>query len=315
EAGSRAERAGYAALARSERSLDGVLLVTREGARRRGDDRRRGRAPSARKPPFVDRKGVRIGDDYRALDDVLQLADVSRPVVRLEQFRHLFVDAADPLSGAFGVPMDEILDEQGNVRPPPAQGGHCQGKDVEPIEEVRSERPVGDRRLQIPIRCRDDSDVDSDRPGATDTLEFALLQDPQEHDLGFGGQLTNLVEENRPAVRQLQAALSSREGPGKRALLVPEELRGDERRWNRRAVHADEGARRSLRSLVDRAGDELLPRTGFASDQYGGVHRSHLQDMRQHRAQGWGGADDLLEHRGIIDLLTEDDVLPLQPIF
>src|SRR5262249_61984410 len=107
----------------------------------------------------------------------------------------------------------------------------------------------------------------------------------------------------------------SRHGPGKLALSVPEELGGDERRWTRGGIHADEGARRSLRSLVDRARDELLTRTGLASDQYGGVRRSHLRDVRQHRAQGWGGADDLLEHRGIVDLLTEDDVLPLQPIF
>src|SRR5262249_27222009 len=136
--------------------------------------------------------------------------------------------AGDALPWGFGVPMDEVLDEHGNVRPAFAQGGHSQGKDIEPIEEVRSERPVGDRRLQILIRCRDDSDVDADRPGATDTLEFALLQDPQQHDLGFGGQLTNLVEENRPAVGELEAALSSLHGPGKRALLMAEELRRDE---------------------------------------------------------------------------------------
>src|SRR6058998_3604169 len=50
-------------------------------------------------------EGVRIAHDHGPLDDVLQLPDVARPVVRLQQLRRLLGEAADPLAGAFGVAM------------------------------------------------------------------------------------------------------------------------------------------------------------------------------------------------------------------
>src|SRR5262249_39027111 len=176
------------------------------------------------------------------------------------------------------------------------QRRHFQWKHVESVEQVLAEGTVDDGGLQIPIRRGNDPDVDADRPAPSDTLEFTLLQDPQEHDLGFGGGLTNLIEEDSPAVGHLEAAPAWLGSPGKRSLLMAEQLRGDERGWNRGAVDTDEGVRRSLRSLVDRAGDELLPGTGLPGDQHGRIRRSDLRDVRQYRAQGRRDANDLFEH-------------------
>src|SRR5712671_5400122 len=50
-------------------------------------------------PMLVDREFYRVTEDHRPLDDVLQLANVSGPVVRLQQIEALLVDAAEPLSG------------------------------------------------------------------------------------------------------------------------------------------------------------------------------------------------------------------------
>ena len=141
-----------------------------------------------------------------------------------------------------------------------------------------------------------------------------LLQHAQQHDLGLGGQLADLVEEDRAAVGQLEATLAPLQGPGERALLVTEQLRRDERRRNRRAIHGDESPGGAWRSLVDRPGDELLARAGLAGDQHGRIRRRHLGHVRQNRPKRRRDADDLLEHGGLVDLLTEDDVLALQPI-
>ena len=63
---------------------------------------------------------------------------------------------------------------------------------------------------------------------------------------------------------------------------------------------------------MDGPGDELLARAGLAGDQHGGIGRRDLGHVGEHRPEGRGGADDLLEHRRLVDLLTEDDVLSLQ---
>ena len=124
--------------------------------------------------------------------------------------------------------MDEVFDEQGDIGPTFAQGGHLHWEHVEPIEEVGAEGAVGDGGLQIAIRCGNHANVGADGPAATDTLEFALLQHAQQHDLGLGGEFADLVEEERPAVGQLEAPLSLLQGSGKRPLLMAEELRRDE---------------------------------------------------------------------------------------
>src|SRR4030095_5748464 len=85
-----------------ERSLNGVLFVGCQRAGGEAGDRRAPKGPAG-EPSRFDRERVRITYDHRALDDVLQLADVAGPVVRLKQRRRLLGDAADPLAAALGV--------------------------------------------------------------------------------------------------------------------------------------------------------------------------------------------------------------------
>ena len=89
--------------------------------------------------------------------------------------------------------MDEVLDENGDVRSTVAQGGHLERKDVQAVEQVRAKRAFGDGRLQVSIRCGDHTNVRWDRPNAADPLELAFLQDTQERYLDLGRQLADLV--------------------------------------------------------------------------------------------------------------------------
>src|SRR5271154_4074395 len=49
-------------------------------------------------------------------------------------------------------------------------------------------------------------------------------------------------------------------------LLMAEQFGRDQVAWDCRAVHADKGLRRTLRSLVDRTRDQFFARPGFAGD-------------------------------------------------
>jgi len=54
------------------------------------------------------------------------------------------------------------------------------GKDVQAVEEVVPEALLLDQPSEAAVRRGDQADVDLDRPGAADTLELLLLEDPEE---------------------------------------------------------------------------------------------------------------------------------------
>jgi hypothetical protein len=78
---------------------------------------------------------------------------------------------------------------------------------------------------------------------SSDPLEFTFLENPQQRYLRLGRELSDLVQEDRAAIGQLEPAEPALKGAGERALLVTEQLRGDQVAWNRRAVHGHEASR------------------------------------------------------------------------
>ena len=102
-------------------------------------------------------------------------------------------------------------------------------EDVEAVEQILTQRAVRDRRLHVLVGRRDQPDVDLERLGAAEALELPLLQHPQQLDLRREVDVADLVEQQRPAVGELEAALLALLGAGERALFVAEELRLDQR--------------------------------------------------------------------------------------
>src|SRR5260370_42375710 len=91
-------------------------------------------------PSFFDPKGVAAAQDHRSFNNVLQLADVSRPWIRLAQLQRLVVDLADLLSSFLRVAFYEILHQHRNVLPPLAQRGQLDRENVQPVTQVRAKR-------------------------------------------------------------------------------------------------------------------------------------------------------------------------------
>src|SRR3989441_8516338 len=96
---------------------------------------------------------------------------------------------------------------------------------------------------------------------------------------------------------------------------MAELLRRDECGGHRRAIHADEGAARTARALVDRARDQLLAGASLAEDEDGGICWGDLRDLCEHLAQRRRGADDLFEHRGAVDVFAQRAILALRALF
>ena len=266
----------------------------RRGRRRRCGRRRRGTGP----PAELQVGGGQLGaarQDHRALDDVLELAHVARPGIRRQRRQRARVDAAHALADGLRVLLDEVLAQHGDVAGPIAQRRQRDRKDVEAVVEILAELAGGDLLLEIPVRRRDHAHVDLDRLGAADALELALLQHAQQLDLHVGRQVADLVEEQRAAVGQLEAAEPPRDRAGERALLVAEQLRLEHAGRERGAVHAHERPRLARAVDVDRARDHLLAGPGLAAQEHRRRRLRHLLDARQDLAQRGRIADDRAE--------------------
>src|SRR5262249_61456470 len=90
--------------------------------------------------------------------------------------------------------------------------------------EVLAEAPSRERLAQIHVGGGQDANVHALGLARSERLELAALQDAQDLHLPCGGEVPDLVEKERAAVRRSEAADApprrSRVGPG----LGPEEL-------------------------------------------------------------------------------------------
>src|SRR5205085_11822776 len=158
------------------------------------------------------------------LDDVLELPDISGPVVFHEALESLFADRRGLRRRAVAMFREEVLDERGNVLLAIAERRHMDVDDVEPVEEVIAELLLLDLPLQVFVGRADDADVDLDRQRRADPLDLPLLEYAEELRLHRQAHLADLIEEDRALVGHLEAAAALRHGAGERALFVAEQL-------------------------------------------------------------------------------------------
>ena len=185
------------------------------------------------------------------------------------------------------------LHQQRNVFLPLAQRGHADRHDIEPIEEVFAETPLGHGELQILVRAGEHAHVHRGHAFRADPLDLAVLQDAQDLRLRARREIRDLIEKDHAAMRDLEQSLSRRHRARERAAFVPEQLALHQALRNRRAVHFDEGRVGALAVRVNAVGDQFLARAAFAGDQHAGVGLRHLHRRGDHFADGRRVADDL----------------------
>ena len=173
--------------------------------------------------------------------------------------------------------------------------------------------PSGDRLLHVLVGGGDHPHVHPHGLGAADPLELALLQHAQQLHLRAQVDVADLVEEQRAAFGQLEAALLARVRAGERALLVAEELRFDQRVGQRRAAHLHERLLGAQRVVVDGVRDQLLAGARLAADEHRRVRLRDLRDLLVHQPRRTAGADDVGEVVALAQLLPQVGVLVEQP--
>src|SRR6266849_3619571 len=210
--------------------------------------------------------------------------------------------------------MDKVFQQHQNIVLPFAKRGYVDWEYVQPVVEVRAKCPVCNGGFQIAISCRYYADIDFDGLRASDAFEFTFLQHSQECNLSVQRQLADFVEENGSSVRQFKSTGAALHRPGERALFVAKEF-GRNQRWGKScAVHAHEGALRPTRSLMDGAGDQFLTSSSLSTNKNARIGGSNFRYPRKHSLQPRRSADDLFEHKCLIDLLPERKVFVTHPL-
>ena len=188
-----------------------------------------------------------VAEDDRVGDDVLQLPDVAGPRVG-RQAAHDAVGNGLDAAPVGGVRLfHERAHQGGDVPRAVAERRKLQRDGAETVVEILPELAPGAQRGEVLVRCRDQAAVHGHRLRAAHALQGPLLQDAQQLRLHGKAHVPDLVEEERPAAGQLEAADLARDGAGEGPSLVPEELALQEVLVEGGAVQTDEGAVASRR--------------------------------------------------------------------
>src|SRR6266852_9086227 len=90
-------------------------------------------------PSLVDGKRIAVAEDDGPLDDVLQLANIARPTVGLEQIERRFLDALDLLPRTLYGARHQVFHQQGYVIGSFAQRRNGDGEHTQPVAEILAE--------------------------------------------------------------------------------------------------------------------------------------------------------------------------------
>ncbi len=250
------------------------------GLRGRRLIRRGGRRPQHERQRLEVIVGSRQRD--RARDHVAQLAHVARPVIALEPLERLAADLLGQLrrTGA----LEKHRDQSREIALALAQRRDVDLDDREPIVQIAAKAAARDLGEHVAMGRRDDADVELLGLAATERDHLARLEHAQELGLETDRQITDLVEEQRAAIRRGERTDALGRRTGERALGVTEQVALDQRLGARAAVERDERPGLPRRVIVDAARHQLLAGAALAEEQHRrGRLRRALED-REHLA-------------------------------
>src|SRR6266403_691411 len=170
---------GHPSPAFAQRSLNPLFLLASQPLREFQLGCRLGCTRVSRKPTRIHRKILCFADYDRALNDVLQFANISRPRIGQKQVQSFLVYPTEVLSGLSCEMMDEVLHQQRNVFSSFPQRRNLNGENVEAVKQIAAKCTRSDGSLQVAIGGSDDPHVSSNCLIATNTLKLPLLQNTQ----------------------------------------------------------------------------------------------------------------------------------------
>jgi len=204
-------------------------------------------------------------------------------------------DLLDPARSRLVPRLDEVPEQELDVRFALAQRWDEEGHHAQPVHQVLAEAPVGDPLPQRGVGRAHDAHVDAHRFGAPDRREGLVLEHAQELGLQVEGDLGDLVEEERAPIGALEEPVSATNRPREGTPDVAEELALEQARAERGAVDRDEGQLAPQALGVYRAGGELLAGPAVSAEQHADVAWADVADQLEHALHRRVGAGHAVE--------------------
>src|SRR5580700_7351676 len=201
-----------------------------------------------------------------ALHGVLELTNVSRPVVGFQTSNHFRRQRLDGLFHRLTEPFEEMPCQEGYIFPTLPQGGELDGNNTQPVVQVFAEASFGNLFFKFLVGGGDNADIYVDFFGAADGPNFAFLEDAVELHLHGQAHVANFVHEQRAAVGSLEKALAILVGAGESAFHIAEEFGFEQTLWKGTAIDGDKGSLGAEAVFVNGARNQFFPRTAFAGD-------------------------------------------------
>ena len=98
-----------------------------------------------------------------------------------------------------------VIQQLRDVLAPLAQRRHVDADHVQPVQQVLAELALAHALVEILVSRRDHAHVDAHRDLSADAIELALREHAQQPRLQLRRHVADLVEEQRAAVRLLEA--------------------------------------------------------------------------------------------------------------
>ena len=198
--------------------------------------------------------------------------------------------------------MNEVLHQQRYVLASVPQRREQNGDDVQPVKQILPEPPVADQLRQIGVGGRNNPDVDLDRAGVPQSLQLALLQDPQELGLQAAAHRSDLVKKERAQVGGFELPLACGDGASKGAARMPEELCFEERFRHRAAVQGDKPVPPARAVVMDGPGRQFLAGAGLTLHQDRARARRHCFEQCEELSHEGTAPDQSLEAITLLQL-------------
>src|SRR6202007_585689 len=119
------------------------------------------------------------GEDYAAFDEVLQLANISRPGMIYKSPHHFDGNFPNLLAHLLSKCFHEVPYQQRYIFHALSQRGYGYGKYVKAVIKIAAKPVPGNQSRQIAMGCGNQPHVDAQRLRAAQPLELSLLQDAQ----------------------------------------------------------------------------------------------------------------------------------------
>ena len=231
--------------------------------------------------------------DDAALDDILQLPDISRPVVLFQREHQFLRDLIDCFALLFGKPTDEMFRQQPDISSPFAERRNRDRKHAQAVIEVGAEFLLFHHTAQVLICRGDDPHVGVKGMAAAQAFELLFLEHPEQLRLQFQWKIADLVQEKRAPVGGLEPSDGLRHSAGECAPFATEELALQQGIRYRRATECDETILAPWAALVNRPGNQFLASPGLALNQDGRIERRDHVDVAEQSTKLRAASDQI----------------------